>query len=127
MPKVTISPKADIDAKGHTAVQITGLKALVDLDPCTPVKIVADANGNFRATVAKAGDVCDGISSPKKTLAGQPVTVFGVGMRFHASDAGALTPGLYGLTVNAREVDSAAHVKVFRAVSKTDLQVIAVA
>lgn len=125
MPKFTISPTADIDAKGHTAVQVTGLKALVDLAPCTPVKIVSDG-GNFRVTVATGADVIDGISSPKKTLAGQPVTVFGTGMRFHASDAGVLTPGTrYGLTAVAREVDSAATgTKFFRAVSKYDLQII---
>lgn len=126
MPQITISTKADIDAKGHTAVQITGLKALVDLEPCTPVKIVADGS-NFRVTIATGADVCDGISSPKKTLAGQPVTVFGTGMRFHASDDGSLTPGLYGLTATARQVDTAsANTKYFRAVSKYDLQVIRV-
>lgn len=127
MTQITISTKADIDAKGHTAVQITGLKALVDLEPCTPIKIVADANGAFRVDIAKGADVCDGISAPKKTLAGQPVTVFGTGMRFHASDDGSLTPGLYGLTATARQVDTAsANTKYFRAVSKYDLQVIRV-
>ncbi|WP_155300951.1 hypothetical protein [Deinococcus kurensis] len=127
MTKITISPKADIDAKGHTAMQVTGLKANVDLEPCTPIKIIADNAGNFRVAIATGTDACDGISAPKKTLAGQPVTIFGVGMRFHASDAGALTPGLYGLTANAREVDTAATgTKYFRAVSKTDLQVIRV-
>lgn len=127
MTKLVLSTRGDIDAKGHTAVQVTGLKALVDLEPCTPLKIVADGSGRFRYDIAKAGDVCDGISAPHKTLAGQAVTLFSVGIRFHASDTGALTPGLYGLTANAREVDTAATgAKIFRAVSKYDLQVIAV-
>lgn len=127
MTKITISDKnADIDAKGHPSVQWTGVKASVELKPCTPVVVIADGNGNFRARPATVADTAiDGISSPRLTPAGQAVTIFGTGMRFHADDAGTLTPGRYGLTAVAREVDTAsAGTKFFRAVSKRDLQVV---
>lgn len=126
MTKVTISPKASINAKDHTSVHVPSVKAGQELAPCTPAVIKADSDGNFRVFAATSADtVIDGITEPQTVPIGRPVALFGTGMRFHASDAGALTPGRYGLTANAREVDTAATgTKFFRAVSKTDLQVI---
>lgn len=126
MTKITISPKASLNAKDHPAVHVPTLKAGVDLAPCTPAVIKADGQGNFRVYPATSADaVIDGITEPQTVPAGRVVALFGTGMRFHASDAGALTPGRYGLTANVREVDTAATgTKFFRAVSKTDLQVI---
>lgn len=126
MPKVTISPKASINAKDHPAVHVPGLKAGEDLAPCTPAVIKADGQGRFRVYAATSADTTiDGITEPQTVPAGGVVALFGTGMRFHASDAGALTPGRYGLTAVKREVDTAAAgTKFFRAVSKHDLQVI---
>lgn len=126
MPKVTISDKASINAKDHPSVHWPSVKAGQDLKPCTPVIVKADGAGNFRAFAATSADTTiDGITEPNFTPAGRVVALFGTGMRFHASDAGTLTPGRYGLTAVAREVDSAAAgPKFFRAVSKHDLQVI---
>lgn len=124
MTQITISSKADLNAKDHPAVHAYG-KAGEELQPCSPVILKADGNGNFRYYVAKGADVLDGISEPKVVPAGAAVAVFGTGMRFHASDAGALTPGRYGMTATPRVLDTAsANPKYFRAVSKTDLQVI---
>lgn len=126
MPKITISERADINAKSHTGHQITGYTAAEDLLPCTPVRLRRDLDGRWKVFIARDDNAgIDGISSPKLTKRGSAVTVLGVGYRFHASDAGELTPGHYGLTGATREVDSAAAVKLFRAVSKHDLEVIA--
>lgn len=126
MPKITISSKASLNAKDHTAVHVASLKAGETLAPCTPAVIKVDGQGRFRVYAAVVGDtIIDGITEPNTIPAGGAVALFGTGMRFHASDAGALTPGRYGLTAVKGEVDSASTgTKFFRAVSKTDLQVI---
>lgn len=125
MAPITISKNADIDTKSWTGVQITGLKAGEDLDPCTPVTLRDDTAGVRRVYAAVAGDTFHGISSPRKAYAGEAITVLSDGYRFHADDAASLKAGdLYGLTAVKGQVDTVATVSVFRAVSKRDLQVI---
>lgn len=128
MTKIMISSSADINGKSHTGHSITGYEAGEQLLPCTPVVLRRDGNdGNrwkvYRAVASDGG--IDGISSPRVAPQGSAVTILGVGYRFHASDEGELTPGHYGLTANSREIDSEATVKLFRAVSKNDLEVVA--
>ena len=80
----------------------------------------------FKVAPAVAGGKFDGISSPRKVKAGTPVTVFGLGARFKASDTPLDPTKLYGLSNIAAEFDDAATVKCLRPVNNYDLQIIAV-
>ena len=123
MATFTLSTKADIDTTACSeADQISGLRAGEDIPPCHPVRV----GTGFQIFKAVAGQKFDGISSPRAALSGQPVTVFGVGARFHASDTQLDPTKLYGLNATAGLFDDAATTKVFRPVSLYDLQIIAV-
>jgi hypothetical protein len=124
MTKFTLSLQADIDTTAcQESDNLAGdIIANVDLGPCTPVQFIA----GFRVAPALAGGKFDGISSPRKVKAGQPVTVFGLGARFKASDTPLDPTKLYGLSTIAGEFDDAALVKCLRPVNNYDLQIIAV-
>ena len=124
MTRFTLSPQADIDVTScdESDNLAGGYIASVDMAPCTPIQFIA----GFRVAPAIAGGKFDGISSPRKIKAGQPVTIFGVGARFKATDVQLDPTKLYGLTANVGEFDDAAVVKCFRPVSNFDLQIIAV-
>ena len=124
MTKFTLSPLADIDVTACSeSDNLAGdLIASVDLAPCTPVQFIA----GFKVAPALAGGKFDGISSPRKVRAGQPVTVFGIGARFRASDVALDPTKLYGLSTVAGEFDDAATIKCLRPVNLYDLQIIAV-
>lgn len=108
MPAITLSPKADIDAStAMFAFQISGKRAGEDLQPGVPVYLnPADDRVYKYAT----GQAFVGIAA-RAAKAGQPCTVYGPGVRFHASDT-PLTSALYyvgtGGTINdaATAVDS---------------------
>ena len=124
MTKFALSPLADIDTTACSeSDNLAGdILASVDLAPCTPVMFIA----GFKVAPALAGGKFDGISSPRKVKAGQPVTVFGLGARFKASDTPLDPTKLYGLSTVAGEFDDAAVIKCFRPVNLYDLQIIAV-
>lgn len=104
------------------AQQNTGLVAGEDLEAGHAVRI----GTGFKIYKAKAGDArFDGIA-PKSAKAGQPVTIFGIGTRFHATEAD-LTPALYFLSATAGLFsDTGTGKPVARAVSKHDLEIIRV-
>jgi len=122
MTQFTLSPTADIDGTAaQRSFNIAGLRAGADLAPCTPVTISSD----FRVFPAIAGQKFDGVSSPRQTYAGQPVTVFGTGVRFRATDTTLDGSKLYGLASTVGTFDDGATTKVFRPVSRFDLAIIA--
>lgn len=121
MAQFTLSASADIDTTAcQEADQVSGLRAAVDIPPCSPVKILAD----FTVGLAVAGGKFDGISSPRKAYAGQPVTIFGLGARFKATDSVLDGSKLYGLTATNGQFDDASTIKCLRPVSRYDLQII---
>jgi len=123
MTQHALSPNADIDGTSNQrSINLANYKAAADLAPCTPVYIGAD----FRVYPATAGTKFDGVSSPRQTYAGQPVTVLGFGQRFHATETGTLDGSkLYGLAATVGVFDDAATTKLFRAVAPNGLQIIA--
>lgn len=106
------------------AQQNTGLVAAEDIGAGMAVRI----GTGFKVFKAKAGDArFDGIA-PKNAKAGQPITIFGIGTRFHATE-GTLTPALYFLSATAglfSDTATGAGKPVARAVSVHDLEVIRV-
>lgn len=129
MALVTRDSAASMDAStGMIAPQITGCIAGENLDVAAPCYIkgsdglVYMSNGTAANEAAK----CDGFT-PRTTKAGQAVTLFGVGARFHYAASG-LTPGapLY-IGATAGRLDTAATtgdaVGVARAINATDIRV----
>ena len=123
MTKYALSPKADIDATAAQEMdQISGYRCGEDMPGCCAVTVSSD----FRMFKAVAGQKFDGFVSPGPKFAGQPATLFGLGARFRATDTVLDGSKLYGLSNVAAEFDDAATTKIFRAVSRYDLQIIAV-
>lgn len=121
MTTFNLSAGADIDTTAcQESDNIAGLRAYVDLPPCSPVRIRADWTVELAVTGAKF----DGISSPRLVSAGQPLTILGIGARFKATDTQLDGSKLYGLTSTAGVFDDAATIKCLRPVSRYDLQVI---
>lgn len=123
---------ASLDATtGMHVPSITGLIAGEDIDPAAPCYIKA-ADGLVYMANATAADekaVLAGFS-PRSAKAGQPITLFGVGARFHYDSAGDLTPGelLYiGATKGRLDTDFTVgcETPVARAITTTDIQVVA--
>ena len=115
---------------GMFAPQITGLKAgeaILAGAPCY-VKAADGLVYNSNGTAANEAAKFDGFT-PRAAAVGQPVTLFGVGSRFHYTAAGGLTPGanLYVDTV-AGGLNTAATTggvnPVARAIDDTDIRVI---
>lgn len=93
MASVTRDPNASIDAStAMFAAQITGLIAGENLNACAPCYVKAadgkvyQSNGVAVAEAAKF----DGFAA-RSALAGQPITLYGVGTRMRYGNA--LTPG----------------------------------
>lgn len=105
------------------AQQNTGLVAGEDIGAGHAVRI----GTGWKVYKAKAGDTrFDGIA-PKDARAGQPITIFGIGTRFHATE-GALAPlpGLYFLSATAglfSDTATGSGRPVARAVSTHDLEI----
>ena len=80
----TVQTHGVVDARtAMYAQQNTGLVAGEDLKAGGAVRI----GTGWKVYKAKAGDArFDGIA-PKDAKAGQPVTIFGIGTRFHATEA----------------------------------------
>lgn len=129
MALVTRSANASLDVStAQFAPQIPDLVAGEALDAAAPCYIKA-ADGKVYMCNAAAADekaVLAGFTA-RAVAAGQPVTLFGLGTRFHYADSG-LTPGqkLY-LAATAGRLDTAATVGdgvgVAQAVTATDIRV----
>lgn len=126
MAEVALSPNASVDARTSMyAQQNTGLVLAEDVEAGMALRI-GEGWKVYKASGA-AGSRFDGVA-PKKMRAGQPITLFGVGARFHATDAeldptkayypSATTPGGWA--------DAGAGQPVARAVSRRNLEVIRV-
>lgn len=108
----------------HFATQITGALAGEALDVNQPLELRADG----RLYRAAGTGVFVGVSPRTAKTGNQALTVHGIGQRFHASDAGTLTPGkTYYLGAAAGTISDAATANdaqgAFVAVSKHDLMV----
>lgn len=109
----------------HFATQVTGSLTGEPIEVNQPVELRPDG----RLYKASGQGVFIGVSPRTAKLASQALTVHGVGQRFHASDAGALTPGkAYFLGATAGQISDAASANdaqgAFVAVSKHDLMVV---
>lgn len=121
---------ASLDAStGMFAAQITGLFAGEDLDPAAPCWIDDDDGRVYMSNGTAAGEAAGFVGfTPRAAQAGQPVTLFSVGARFHYSAAG-LTPGqkLY-IAATAGRLDDApttgGQFAVARAIDPSDIQCI---
>ena len=129
MPDVvkTTQTRGVVDARtAMYAMQNTGLVCGEDIEAGHACRIGA----GFKVFKAKAGDArFDGIA-PKSMKAGQPITLFGVGTRFHATEGTlAAEPGLYYLSTTPglfSDTATGAGKPVARAVSRHDLEIIRV-
>lgn len=91
MANITISTRASVDASTALyAFQISGKVAGADVTAGQPVYL---RQSDDKMYPFATGEVLAGIAA-RNAKAGQPVTVFGIGTRFHASDA-ALTAKVY--------------------------------
>lgn len=129
MALVTKDPNASIDAStAMYAPQITGLMAGEDLEAAAPCYIKA-ADGKVYMSVGSAADEAAGFAgfTARAARAGQPVTLFSAGARFHYAPA-SLTPGatLY-IAATPGQLDTAPttgdEVGVARALTPSDIQV----
>lgn len=94
MALVTRSAIAGMDTTtGMLAPHITGLIAGEDIDVAAPCYIDSTTGQVFMAN-ATAADQKARVAgfSPRAAKLGEPITLFGVGTRFHYADSG-LTPG----------------------------------
>lgn len=128
MALVTRDSAASMDATtGQLAPQITGLTAGEDLDIAAPCYIKA-SDGKvymFDGTAANEKARLAGFT-PRAVKSGQPVTLFGLGARFHYGSA--LTPGaiLYGAATKGRLDDAATvgdAVGIAQVITATDIRV----
>lgn len=108
----------------HFATQVTGSVTGEPIDVNQPVELRA----NGRLYRASGQGVFVGVSPRTAKTASQALTVHGIGQRFHASDAGALTVGAtYYLGAAAGTISDAATANdaqgAFVAVSPRDLMV----
>lgn len=129
MANVTRSSSASVDAStAMFAPQVADLIAGEDLTALAPCRIHSDglvyeSNG----TALNASARFSGVTA-REVKAGEPVTLFGLGTRFHLADSG-LTPGAY-LYVSATkgEWDDAATTGdpngTLEVISATDVRVI---
>lgn len=124
MANITISPRASVDTNtAMVAVQVSGNVAGEDIAAGQPVYIKVSDNKLYKYVT---GQVFAGIAA-RTVKAGQALTVFSVGTRFHASDT-ALTATTYfvgtaGTISDTATVDDARG--AFIRVSPNDLMVVA--
>lgn len=109
----------------HFATQVTGNVTGEPIEVNQPVELRPDG----RLYKASGTGIFVGVSPRTVKVANQALTAHGVGQRFHASDAGALTPGkAYFLGATAGQISDAATANdaqgAFVAVSKHDLMVV---
>lgn len=109
----------------HFATQVTGSLTGEPIEVNQPVELRADG----RLYAAAGTGVFVGVSPRSAKTGSQALTVHGIGQRFHASDAGTLTPGkAYFLGAAAGTISDAATANdsqgAFVAVSKHDLMVV---
>lgn len=124
MANVTLSPDAGVDARTTMyAQQVTGLVLAEDVDAGMALYIGTNWK-LYKASSASAR--FDGIA-PKKMRAGQPCVAFGVGTRFHATDADLDVTKSYWLSSTAGLfADTGTGAPVARCVSRHDLEIVRV-
>jgi hypothetical protein len=132
MADIALSANASPDAiKAQFAVQFAGYTLGEDVEACQPLCLdsVTRKLWKFNSASAAAQRVIFAGFASRKGKAGQPMTVYGVGAAFHASEAALLvpgnvyflsaTPGVYGDAATAVDAQGALY-----AISRTDLMVI---
>lgn len=120
-----LSPKSSVDTSTAMYMQqVTGLSAGEDIPAGQPVRIGVGR----KVYKAKMGDKFDGIT-PRPCKAGQPITVYGIGVRFRATEQDLDPEKLYRLAAeygafsDTSPTDAGA---CFRPVGRHDLEVIRV-
>lgn len=94
MAQITLSPSASGDANSNMyADQIPDYRAFEDIEAYQPVFIDFSVTGAKKVKKAVNGSPVHGVAA-RKVRAGQPITIFGLGARFHASDT-TLTSTVY--------------------------------
>ncbi|WP_103030022.1 hypothetical protein [Salinibacter altiplanensis] len=120
----------DLDLKSaRKAPQLSGLKAGADLETGMPVRV--DSNGEVVPSNASADDAnaqMDGIAARPAT-AGEPITVYGPGVRLQYNRSGSLTPGstLFVAAADGELDDTSTtgdSTGVARAISETDIVIL---
>lgn len=121
---------ASMDAStGMFAQQLTGLVAGENLDAVAPCYIKTADGKLYMSNGTALNEAAEFVGmTPHARLAGEAVTVFGIGARFHYS-ASLLSPGdKYFVGATAGRLDTAATtggtVAIARAVTSTDIVVI---
>lgn len=129
MAQVARDSSASMDSStGMFAPQITGLIAGEDIDPAAPCYIKSADGLVYMSNGTAANEAAEVIGfSPRGAKAGQPITVFGKGARFHYGSG--LTPGdKYYIDTAAGRLNDAATtgdaVGVAQAITDTDIRVI---
>lgn len=129
MALVTRSADASMDVStGQIAPQITGLIAGEDLDVAAPCYIKTSDGKVFMSNGTAANEAAEIVGfTPRAVKAGQPVTLFGRGTRFHYGSG--LSPGaIYYIGATKGRLDDGATtgdaVGVAQAITATDIRVI---
>jgi hypothetical protein len=129
MALITRSADASMDAStGAFAPQITGLKAGEALDVAAPCYIKTTDGLVYMSNGTAANEAAEIVGfTPRAVNAGEPVTLFGKGTRFHYGSG--LSPGdKYYIGATAGRLDAAATtgdaVGVAQAITATDIRII---
>jgi hypothetical protein len=92
-----IARPADAGMDATTAMfapQITGLVLGENVAQNDPLYIKASDGKVYKASGAAVAEAANFIgAAPRAGLAGQPITIFGIGARFRIAAAGTMTPG----------------------------------
>ena len=128
MASVTKDPNASVDAStAMFAAQITGLIAGENIGVCAPCYIKA-ADGKVyqsNGTAANEAAKFDGFA-PRAALAGQPITLYGIGTRMRYGNALTIGADLFVDTVAGGLADAATTggtVAIARVLDTTDIRV----
>ncbi len=129
MGLITRSANAGIDTiSAQTAPQITGLYAGEDLDIAAPCYIKSIDGKVYMSNATAANEAAEVVGfTPRAVKSGEPVTLFGKGVRFAYGSS--LTPGdIYYVGATAGRLDSAATVGdafgVAQAINTTDIRIV---
>ena len=129
MGLVTRSTDASMDVStGQFAPQITGLYAGENLDAVAPCYIKSSDGKVYMSNATSANEAAEVVGfTPRAVVAGQPVTLFGKGTRFHYGSS--LTPGdIYYVGATAGRLSTTATTGdafgVAQAITSTDIRII---
>lgn len=128
MANITLSPSASGDTNSNMfADQIPDFQAAEDIEAYMPVYIDFSVTTDRKVKKAAAATPVHGVAA-RKVRTGQPVTIFGLGARFHASDT-TLTSTVYYAGPGGAISDTATTVDaegMFIRANNNDLKVIRV-